>query len=97
MPEFDVRNYNWVLVKDAHTVEAESEAEALLEVLADPYGQNHYDTQIIWESSCLQSWEAGEPEDDPFVAVFTGVEPPEDRGSMIVTRTGFLGIRRPHG
>ena len=95
MPEFDVRGYNWVLVKESHAVEADSEAEALLKTVADPYGESHYETEIIWESSCLQSWEAGESEDDSHLAVFAGIDPPGDRGCMIITRTGFMGIR--HG
>ena len=93
MPEFDVRTYNWVLVKDAHTVEAGSETEALMKAVADRYGESHYETEIIWESSCLQSWEVGEPEDGPPASVFAGIEPPIDVGRMVFTRTGFLGIR----
>jgi hypothetical protein len=93
MPEFDVREYNWVLVKDAHTVEADSEVEALRKVAADRWGGTHHETEIIWESACLQSWEVGDPQDAPPAAVFAGIEPPEDRGLLVCTRTGFLGIR----
>ena len=95
MPDFNVRQYNWVLVQETYAIEARSRNEALMKAAADPYGETHFDTRILDESSCLQSWEAVEcfSHDDPLL-VSAKIEPPVDTGRLTFTRTGYLGVRR---